>query len=169
VSALTHLLGRALDRLVTALAVVAALIVVAMVVAVAYEVVMRYAFNQPTRWVIEFSEYALVYVAYLAGAWVLKEEGHVKVEFVVEMLPAGFQRFLHVLTSLVGAAVCGTIAWVGTQFAFELFQSGEVLFRSIQMPKWAILAVVPFGMLLLAIQFVRRAFRDAPTGPGPAL
>ncbi len=158
--------GRALDALVTALATLAAAMVVAMVLAVLYEVLMRYLFSKPTRWVIEFCEYALVYVAYLAGAWVLKEEGHVKVEFVVETLPAGIQRALHVITSLVGAAVCGTIAWVGTTYVWDLFNSGELLFRSVQVPKWTILAVVPFGMGLLAVQFLRRSFRSAPVGPG---
>lgn len=158
--------GRALDALVGALAAVAATMVVLMVLAVLYEVLMRYLFGKPTRWVIEFCEYALVYVAYLGGAWVLKEEGHVKVEFVVEALPAAMQRAIHVVTSLVGAAVCATIAWVGTTYVLDLLRSGEMLYRSVQVPKWTILAVVPFGMLLLAMQFVRRAFRGAPSGPG---
>lgn len=162
-------LGRGLDALVTTLAVVAATMVVLMVVAVLYEVLMRYLFAKPTRWVIEFCEYALVYVAYLGGAWVLKEEGHVKVEFVVEALPASIQRVIHVITSFVGAAVCATIAWVGTTYVLDLIRSGEMLFRTVQVPKWTILVVVPFGMLLLAIQFVRRAFRAAPSGPGAAL
>jgi C4-dicarboxylate transporter, DctQ subunit len=150
----------------TALAVVAALMVTLMVMAVAFEVVMRYAFNRPTRWVIEMCEYALVYVAFLGGAWVLKDEGHVKVEFLVELFPQPVQRVFHVVTSLVGAAVCAVVTWAGAGYIRQLIETGEQLFRSVQIPKWTVLIVIPIGMALLAIQFIRRAFSPLPQGPG---
>ncbi|MDP3768569.1 MAG: TRAP transporter small permease subunit, partial [Dehalococcoidia bacterium] len=76
-------LGRAFDRVIMALNYLAGGILLFMAGAVLYEVFMRYLFNQPTRWVIEFSEYMLLYMALLAGAWVLKQEGHVRVEMLV--------------------------------------------------------------------------------------
>ena len=158
--------GRALDVLLRAMAYLAGVIVVAMVVAVSYEVVMRYAFNRPTRWVIELCEYALVYIGFLSCAWVLREEGHVKVDFMLEMLSPAARRFFHVLTSYIGALVCATVAWTGAVYVYGLFVSGEELFRSLQVPKWTILVVVPIGMALLALQFLRRATTREVIGQG---
>ena len=158
--------ARWFDRLLFALAVVAAAIVALVALAIGFEVVMRYFLNRPTRWVIEFSEYALVYIAFLGGAWVLREDSHVSVELLVDALPREARRWLRVVTSLLGAAICATIAWVSTSYTYELYESGEVLFRSLQTPKWAILAIIPAGMVLLAIQFLRRAFTAPAPGPG---
>jgi TRAP-type C4-dicarboxylate transport system permease small subunit len=148
--------SRALDALIVACAVLAVAILVALVASVAFEVLMRYFFNQPTRWVVEFSEYALLWVAFLAGPWVLREEGHVKVELVVEKLPPRARRIVHVLTSLAGMATCALFFWVSTAFIVELYQSGEVLFRSVQVKKWAVMSVMAPGLLLLTLQFTRR-------------
>jgi TRAP-type C4-dicarboxylate transport system permease small subunit len=143
-------------------------VLVALVASVAYEVVMRYFFNQPTRWVVEFSEYALLWLAFLAGAWVLREDAHVKVEMLVEILPIRTRRIVHVITSLVGMATCALFCWVSLAFIVELYASGEVLFRSIQVKKWTVMSVMVPGLLLLTLQFARRAWRGLSTASRPA-
>jgi TRAP-type C4-dicarboxylate transport system permease small subunit len=152
------MIGRAFDRLLGGLNYVAMGLVTFMGASVLFEVFMRYLFNSPTRWVVEFSEYMLLYIGFLAGAWVLKHDGHVKIELVTEALPLRLQGALHTVTSLVGAFVCGLFCWYSATYTWEIFWTGEVLFRSVHVPKWAVIAVIPFGMLLLSLQFVRRAF-----------
>lgn len=159
--------GRLLDAALYAFVVAAVAILVALVCAVTFEVVMRYAFNKPTRWVVEFSEYSLLYLAFLGGAWVLKEEGHVKVELLIEVLPMRVRETLHFITSLVGAGVCGLFFWVSTAYVMEIFGTGEVLFKSVQVKKWMIMAIIPPGLLLLTLQFIRRAFTKP--APGAAI
>jgi TRAP-type C4-dicarboxylate transport system permease small subunit len=154
--------GRALDIAMIAFATLAVGIVVALVVSVCLEVVMRYFFGVPTRWVVEFSEYALLWLAFLAAAWILREEGHVKVEMLVEALPRGAQRALHVIVSLVAAGVCALFCWVSASYVLEVYGTGEILFRSVHVPKWAVMAVMPPGLALLALQCLRRAFRRPP-------
>ena len=150
--------GRAFDWLLAWLAYLAGGILLFMGASVLYEVFMRYLFNAPTRWVIEFSEYMLLYMALLAGAWVLKGEGHVKVEMLVDVLPRKTRTILHTVTSWVGAGVCGLFLWYSTYLTWETFWSGEVLFRAVHVPKWAVLISIPIGLLLLVLQFIRRSF-----------
>ena len=152
-------LSRALDFVIVACAVLAVAILVALVASVAFEVVMRYFFNAPTRWMVEFSEYALLWLAFLGGAWVLREEAHVKVEMLVEILPPRTREIIHVVVSVVGMATCALFFWVSAVFIVELYGSGEVLFRSIQVKKWAVMSVMAPGLLLLTLQFMRRAWR----------
>ena len=150
--------GRAFDRLLVWQTYLAGGILLFMGASILYEVFMRYLFNAPTRWVIEFSEYMLLYMPLLAGAWVLKGEGHVKVEMLVDVLPQKAQVALHAVTSWVGAVVCGLFFWYSAYLTWETFQRGEVLFRAVHVPKWAVLVSIPIGLLFLVLQFIRRSF-----------
>ncbi len=160
--------GRLLDAALYAFVVAAVAILVALVCGVTFEVVMRYAFNKPTRWVVEFSEYALLYLAFLGGAWVLKEEGHVKVELLIEVLPPQVRQMLHTVTSLVGAGVCGLFCWVSAGYIWEIYGTGEILFKSVLVKKWVVMAIIPPGLFLLTLQFIRRAFTRPLCGSGLA-
>jgi TRAP-type C4-dicarboxylate transport system permease small subunit len=151
-----------IDGLITACGLLAAVIVAALAVCVALEVVMRYFFGAPTRWVIEFSEYALLWLAFLAAAWILRAEGHVRVEILTEALSPLWQRRMHVVTSWLGAGVCAVLCWVTTAYVLRIRESGEILFKAVPVEKWVIMAVMPPGLALLALQFVRRAFRSPP-------
>lgn len=154
--------GKIVDALITASGMLAVVIVAALAVCVGLEVVMRYFFGAPTRWVIEFSEYALLWLAFLAGAWILREEGHVRIEMLTELLSPRWQRRCHFVTSWLGAGVCAVFCWVTVAYLVRIQQSGEMLFKSVPVEKWAIMAVMPPGLALLALQFVRRAFRPPP-------
>ncbi len=157
-----RLAGKILDGLITAGGVLAAILVAALAFCVGLEVVMRYFFEAPTRWVIEFSEYALLWLAFLAGAWILRAEGHVRVEMLTEVLPARWQRRIHFVTSWLGAGVCAVFCWVSTGYVLRIRESGEMLFKAVPVEKWAVMAVMPPGLALLAFQFARRAFRRPP-------
>lgn len=153
---------RLLDLAIDACALAATLILAALVVCVSVEIVMRYLVGQPTRWVNEFSEYALLWLAFLAGPWVLREEAHVKIEMLTDVLSPAWRHRFHVTTSVVGAAVCALFCWVSAAYVWEVFGTGEFLFKSVQLPKWAVMAVMPPGLALLAVQFLRRARRPPP-------
>ena len=159
-SALRH--ARLLDLLIDAFALAAALILAALVVCVSAEVVMRYFIGLPTRWVNEFSEYALLWLAFLAGPWVLREEAHVKVEMLTDALsPSGGTRCTwRPRWSAPRSARCSAGSALTTSWRYS--GPGEFLFKSVQLQKWAVMAVMPPGLALLAIQFVRRAFRPPP-------
>jgi TRAP-type C4-dicarboxylate transport system permease small subunit len=154
--------GRLLDIVIDVFALAATAILAALVIGVSAEVVMRYVVGQPTRWINEFSEYALLWLAFLAAPWVLREEAHVKVEMLTDALSPEWRHKFHVTTSVVGAAVCALFCWVSTAYVWEVFGTGEFLFKSVQLPKWAVMAVMPPGLALLAFQFVRRALHAPP-------
>lgn len=158
--------GALVDGLITASGLLALALVAALAACVGLEVVMRYFFGAPTRWVIEFSEYALLWIAFLAGAWILRDDGHVRVEMLTEALSPRWKTRLHFVTSWLGAGVCAIFCWVSTAYVLGIQASGEMLFKSVPVEKWAVMAVMPPGLALLAIQFARRAFRPPPAPGG---
>ncbi len=62
-------LGRGFDHVLLALTYLAIGLLLFMGASVIYEIFMRYLFNSPTRWVVEFSEYTLLYIGLLAAAF----------------------------------------------------------------------------------------------------
>jgi TRAP-type C4-dicarboxylate transport system permease small subunit len=158
-----------LDIAINAFALAAVLILLLLVAGIGFEVFMRYFFGQPTRWVNELSEYALLWLAFLAGPWVLREEAHVKVEMLTDALSAPWRHRLHVATSLAGFAVCALFFWVSTGYVVQIRNSGELLFKSMVIEKWAVMAIMPPSLALLSLQFARRAAEPPPAPAAPAL
>ena len=99
-----------------------------------------------------------MYIGFLGATWVLKEEGHIKMDLVVNRLNPRAQAWLNIVTSFIGIIICLIITWYGILVTLHLYQSGQYFAAYLKPPKYIILSVVPLGCLLLFIQFVRRTY-----------
>lgn len=136
----------------------AAVILVLVWVAICFNVVMRYLFNQPQVWAIELSEYAIFYITFLGSAWLLKEDGHVKVDWVLSRLGDRNAALLETINSILGALLCMIITWYGIETTWSHYIRGIYRITVLETPTFLILAVIPVGALLLSIQFLRNAY-----------
>lgn len=148
------------DGLLDGLAYVATALVLAVTVAVIYEVVSRYFFNHPTIWVVDFTEYALVYITFLGAPWALREGAHIRIELLVERLGQKPQLVLSGIMSLLAAAVAGVLMWQGVQETVEAYLGGYAELRSWRVPRWRLFLPIPVGSFALMIEFLRQAWRD---------
>lgn len=155
------MLNRLFNRALIALAVGAAGVIIFVMVSVDFEVVMRYVFNSPTRWVQDFTEYALLFILFLATGWVLFEEAHVRVDIVLSHISPKSQRILNTVTSIAGAVACAVLFWFSLRATWEAFAAGEIIRKALTVPRGAIWIIMPIGSLLLTIQFMRRAWSFA--------
>ena len=150
-------LGAFFDRALNLFAILTGTIILFMMFLVSTEVVMRYFLNRPIVWMVEINEYALLYATFLGTAWVLQREGHIRVELVVKQLRPRVQAMVGVITSFLGAIVCGGLVWYSAQSTWDhyvrgVFNPGHIL----ETPTAFVLAVMPVGAFLLSIQFLRR-------------
>ena len=99
--ALPRLLGRLSERLVRA---ATEIMLAGMTLMVTYDVIMRYAFNRPTRWADEAAMYSMVWMGLLSAAFGVRERAHIRLEFVVSRLPAKWQRWVDAIVELGTAA-----------------------------------------------------------------
>jgi len=129
-----------------------------MLFSVCLEVVLRYVVGRPTVWVTEITGYLLVYIPFLVAAWVLRREGHVRMDLVLNQLSPKTQSLVNVITSIVGAIVCLLIAWYGIKVTWDHYQTGFLTMTLLMLPKWPLLAVIPVGSFLLFIQLLRRTY-----------
>lgn len=122
---------------------------------VGLEIVMRYFFNRPQIWVLETTEYILVFMTFLGSAWVLSRGGHVKMDLVVARLHARSQAMLNVICSVLGAISCLVCTFFSAQATWSHFLRGVTTATVLGIPKAPILTIIPLGFFLLFVQFLR--------------
>jgi TRAP-type C4-dicarboxylate transport system permease small subunit len=145
------------DRVLDILAGVAGLLLLLIMVFVCAEVVTRYIFNRPLGWVTEIGSYVLLYVTFLVAAWVLRGEGHVAMDTIINLFRPKTQSLIKAVTSAMSALVSLVLAWFGLKVSWDLLQAGYFTPTMLELPKWFLTAIIFLGSLLLAIQFIRRA------------
>jgi TRAP-type C4-dicarboxylate transport system permease small subunit len=146
------------DRILDATVVLAGVLLVFAVVSVTVAVASRYLLGYPIGWVIEIDSYILLYICFLVGAWVLREEGHVIIDVLLERLNPRTQSWMNIVTSLVSAGVCFILAWYGAADTWDLLKTNYFTPTQLEIPKWIINVIIFIGSFFLFIQFLRRAY-----------
>jgi len=152
---------RWIDGIINGMAVIAGLLLMFMMFSICYEVVLRYFLFSPLTWVTEISEYILLYATFLGAPWVLKKDAHVKVDIVIARLGFKARKIVNLATSLISIAVCLVLVWFGTQMSVDLFQRGIPVIKSLSVPKFLLVGIIPLGGVFLAIQFIRRIYESS--------
>ena len=149
--------SRIFDRILNFCVVFAGIIVIFMMLSVCYDVVMRYFFNRPTIWVVDVASYCLLFLTFLITAWVMRRNGHVKIELIVDMLRPKGQLWLNGIMSVIAAITFLLIVWYSANLTWELYEM-KFTVNSVTRPlKFMIIFIIPLGSLLLSIQLIRRA------------
>jgi TRAP-type C4-dicarboxylate transport system permease small subunit len=151
---------RVYDNVCDVCAYISAGMMLVMTLNIGYEVTMRYIFIRPTSWVNDFTDYTLLYTTFLAGAWLLKHGGHVNLTYLTDRLSQRSKRIMEAITSILGAIVCVFVICYGTADSWSAFERGIYIDRPTAVPKYLIIGVIPFGCLLLFVQFVRNIFKS---------
>jgi TRAP-type C4-dicarboxylate transport system permease small subunit len=150
-------LSASFDYILTALMALSAIILAILMLGVCWDVFARSAMGRPLIWLLEFTEYGLLYMTFLCTAWVLKNEAHVNSDLLLVALRSKHQALLNVLTSFLGAIICLTLCWFGVDVSWEKLQNGAYQPTAIQPPDFPIFIIIPIGFFLLFVQFLRRA------------
>ncbi len=146
------------DRTIGSLAALASFLILFIAVSVSTAVVMRYFLGRPIFWVIEISGYSLLYITFLTAAWLLKNEGHVKMDLLLNRLRPGAQSILNMITSAVSAIALLIVVRYSARATWEYYINDYYVPGLLEPPQWAILIIIPIGSLLLSIQFLRRTY-----------
>ncbi len=158
-------LGRWLDVVDDRMAMLAIAVLVAVTLCVCLEVVMRYGFNAPQIWVIELSEYALLYITFLGAAWVLHQGGHVRVDIFYNMASPQLRRVFGTISASLGLAIAALLCGFGANATWTAYARGMFKATLLEFPTWIVLLAIPVGSLMLAIRFLRQLIGHV-TGTG---
>jgi C4-dicarboxylate transporter DctQ subunit len=124
-----------------------------------YEVMMRYIFNAPTSWTLEITQYLMLIGLFIAAAYTLEVEGHIKVDFMTERLSPGKQRIVNVMTSVLAIIYFTLLLWESGQLAWLAFKFGQRSMTLLAIPLFPTYVFVPIGSFLMILQGVVQLFR----------
>ena len=138
-----------------ALAALGAAIFAFITLAICAEVVLRYGFNRPISWVVEISEYALLWITFLGASWVLRNGGHVRVDILLKFLSRPALRACGLLSSASGVLISLVLVVFGSNITWTLMARGSFRPSVVGIPTWIVVVVIPVGGLLLFFRFLR--------------
>lgn len=154
-----RLLSKGLDLAENVLAFLSGILLLISVLSVTLEVASRFFFNQSFVFVSELNEYILLFMPFLAAAWLLRQNGHITVDLLDRVLPQRVLTVLNALIVVVGFVVSGFLVWYGTLVTLDAYQRDLLSLTVVQFPQVYVLAVIPLGSLLLLLEFIRKGYR----------
>lgn len=160
--------GAALARANLWMAYASGLVIAASAFILTYEVLARYFFRAPTDWALELCVFLLIGATFMAAAHTLAAGGHVSIEILNGVLPAGANRWRLLLADLGAAGLCGFVAGNAWLFFGRAFAEGWVSNSTWGPRLWIPYLFVALGMTLLALQYVVQIVdRRLPPALGP--
>ena len=158
--------GRSLfDRLIDGLALAAAALLMAITVLIVLDVAGRSLRLFSLSWVLEATEYMLYGITFFGAPWLLREQGHIAIEIVIERLSAPARRRARRVSDALGALICAILFVYGCRTLWGSYASGVVVQKSFTFPEWYTYAIVPPVMLLLLGVYVRWLALPEPPEP----
>ncbi len=117
------------------------------------DVLMRYFFNDPTRWAFDVSKQLYGFYFILLGGYALRHKAHVRVDLLVEKFSRPVQRWIDILGYLI---FYFPFAWVFLtrtySFAMRSWAQGEKTYGSVQIPVYPLKIAMVVAAALLLLQ-----------------
>lgn len=146
-------LNEVVGRVVSVVAIVFAAIII-------YDVIMRYAFSDPTRWAFDVSKQLYGFYFIMLGGYALRHKAHVRVDILTERFSRGAQRIVDLLGYAIFffpfTVVFAMRAW---DFASKSWAQGEVTYGAIQMPVYPLKMAMFAAAVLLLIQGISEVLK----------
>jgi TRAP-type transport system small permease protein len=163
--------SRQYGRLLAGLALLGYAVLFGMMVIIVADVALRnFALRgmpQGLAWSNEISELMLYLLTMCVAPWLLRQGQHIRVDILLQALPARVAWQLEWVGDVLGLACCVVITWYSAQAAWSSYGSGAVNIKTLVTPEWWALAPLPFVFVLLSIEMIFRMIRLARGEPGP--
>ena len=111
-------------------------------------------------WVVQFNEYTMLWIAFLGTAWLLAKDKHISIQIVTSRLSERGKRIFRTIHDGAGLLVCMGMFIYCSLSTWDHFVRKIIDVQAVDVPKAYIVAVIPFGFLLLSLQFIRRLVED---------
>jgi len=135
----------------------AGVIIVFIMLVMSAHVLMRYFFLMPIKWAVEITEYTMIWITFLGAAWVLKENGHIRIDIILNQLKPRALALLNTVTSSIVAAICLFLTVYSSIVTYESFVRGAARTYLYATPLWILLICIPIGSFFLFIQATKMA------------
>lgn len=155
---ITEKIWSALDKTITAMMVLGAAIILIDMLAVSVDVILRYTLGITYTGLFELMEYSLLWITFLATAWLLKINGHIRLDLILDRLNPRRKVITNIVTSVICEILMGFLIWYSIKLIVNDIVYGTYLSTVLQPIKWPIEIIIAIGYILLFIVMLRRIF-----------
>lgn len=117
-----------------------------------YSVVVRYFLRLSTDWQDEMSVFLIVGAVFMSAAAVQAGRGHVAIEALSGLLPAGVNRWRLLVVDVATFLFCAFFSWKSALLLEEAIVEGYRSSSTWQPPLWVPYSLMTAGMTLLSVQ-----------------
>lgn len=125
-----------------------------------YEVILRYAFNNPTIWAHETSKFMYGATGILLGAYTLRHRGHVTLDIIHRRLSPRGQAIIDSITAVLFFILLGVLFWKSWGIAYHALSINEHTDSPWGPPIYPVKLMIPLGAALLIAQGIVKFTRD---------
>jgi C4-dicarboxylate transporter DctQ subunit len=140
------------DVILESLVWVSGVLLALIVLSVAIEVFLRSALNRPQAWVLEFSEYGLLFITFLVAPFLVKTQKNITVDIVIDLLDQRKKSRLSVVQHAIICVVAFVFVYFGSSVTLDLYQRGIYNPTIMQTPMAYIVFIIPVGGFFILIQ-----------------
>lgn len=121
------------------------------------QVVSRYAFNHSFTWMEEFATMLFVWMSYFGISAAIDKRKHLRIDFILEMVPFKVKRVMLILCNVIFMAFCVYMTVVMIQL-MEIALAGSKS-PMLRIPYTIVYAIIPFNMVVSLIRLVQDTIR----------
>ncbi|MCL7743571.1 TRAP transporter small permease subunit [Guyparkeria hydrothermalis] len=156
-------LARSLDRGVGLIGRLSAWLTLGLVLLVAGNVLFRYVFHVSSVGLQELEWHLLALIAMLGSVYTLQQDEHVRVDVLWQRYPPRLRRaFGSVIAAAIIVPMALWLGWLSVDYVTKSFHMGEGSPDPGGLShRFLVKAVIPVGFVLIAIQGLAMALRDA--------
>jgi len=120
------------------------------------EVFVRYFFNHSFVWIQEYNEYILLYIPFLAGAWLLRHNGHVAVDLIDMFIGARAKVNLDKIVAIIGIITTAVIVYASVIVTVDAYRENLISTTILNTPQFYVYIIIPIGTFFIMLEFFRK-------------
>ena len=122
-----------------------------------WQIASRYFFpKQSISYAEEVIVYLLIWAIMIVSSQLVRTDGHVRPDLVLNVVPAGVARWMEVLNCIAAIMFCAALVWYGRQVVEIAWLIDERSASDLRFPMWIYYTALPVGGFLMLTRYVIR-------------
>ena len=144
-------INRVTDRIIIGFGVLGGCMLCVMISATFFESVARYL-GHPTSWSMEFTEYALVYLTFLAISVTEKYGGHIRVDFFINLLPGKIRKYVEIFNYFCIILFTVALTYYGVKLLLRSYFTDVLSPTPLRVPVFWVQGILPIGAAVMTMK-----------------
>lgn len=145
---------KAIKRLNGAFATVSGTLIFIICIFAVFEVISRTAFDHPTKWSLAISQFMLLYAIFLGSAYCFQENGHIRVDILLDHVPEKVRAILNILGLSMASVFVGVLGWQAYHTTIMSARFDWLTITTLQIPSAYLYVIILIGSIMMLLSLI---------------